>query len=199
MLPVLMMACTFGGFFIYISAAPIIVYDHLHMGVRDFGYYFIPVVIGMMSGAWLAGRTAHRVSALASVLVGSIIMLVAAVVNVSIATDGAQTLVGVLAPIILYIFGLAYMMPSLSILILDRLPSNRGLASAMQSFAQTGGNALVAGLVVPLVHTSHRQITLAMLVLNLAGLLLGAIWWFRYRTELGLSPAQADAPGGGAA
>lgn len=198
-LPVLMMATTFGGFFIYISSAPIIVYDHLHMGVNDFGYYFIPVVAGMMAGAWLAGRTAHRVSALVSVLTGSVIMLAAAILNVIVASVGVENLVDVLAPVIIYIFGLAYMMPSLSVLILDQLPSNRGLASALQSFAQTGGNALVAGIVVPLVHASHVQITLAMLVLNIVGLLLGATWWLRYRAVLGRDPVSADVSGGGTA
>lgn len=184
MLPVMVMATAFGGFFIYISAAPVLVFDHLHLGVTDFGYYFIPVVLGMMAGAWLAGRTAHRVSALASVLVGSVVMLAAAILNVWLAVDGSETLTRVLAPVIVYIFGLAYMMPSITVLILDQLPNNRGLASAMQSFMQTGGNALVAGIIVPLVHTSHLQITMAMLVLNVSGLVLGAAWWFCYRGEL---------------
>jgi len=192
MLPVLMMATVFGGFFIYISAAPVIVYEHLHMGVTDFGYYFIPIVLGMMAGAWLAGRTSHHVSAQKSVFIGSSIMLIAAVANVYLASVHQVTLVTALAPTIVYIFGLSYMMPSITVMILDRLPYNRGSASAMQSFAQTGGNALVAGLVVPLVHTSFWQITVAMLLLNVAGLLLGTIWWLRYRAEIHASSA---APG----
>ena len=111
-------------------------------------------------------------------------MLAAAIFNVWLAADGSETLSRVLAPAIAYIFGLAYMIPSITVLILDQLPNNRGSASAMQSFAQTGGNALVAGIVVPLVHASHLQITMAMLALNVSGLLLGVIWWLCYRQEL---------------
>lgn len=194
MLPVLMSATSFGAFFIYISAAPTIVYDHLHLGVNDFGYYFIPIVAAMMAGAWLAGRTAKRVSVLAGVLGGSIVMLAAAVWNAWLGLGASVSLASVLGPVMLYIFGLAFTIPAITVLILDQLPNNRGMASAVQSFTQTAGNALVAGLVVPMVFASYGQITRAMLILNLAGLLLGAAWWLRYRSELRLAAAASDRP-----
>ncbi|MBK6956663.1 MAG: multidrug effflux MFS transporter [Actinomycetales bacterium] len=52
----------FAALFTYISAAPAIIVDHLHLGPGDFGWLFVPVVTMMIFGSWLTGRLAGRVS-----------------------------------------------------------------------------------------------------------------------------------------
>ena len=57
---------------------------------------------------------------------------------------------------------------------LDYFPRNRGTAAAVQSFLQTAGNALVAGLGVPLLGGTALIMAFGQLGFVLAGL---AIWW----------------------
>ena len=51
-------AVFFAGFFLYITAAPTVIYEHLGLGANDFIFLFGPLVGGMMIGAQLSGRLA---------------------------------------------------------------------------------------------------------------------------------------------
>jgi DHA1 family bicyclomycin/chloramphenicol resistance-like MFS transporter len=67
----------------------------------------------------------------------------------------------VVAPVALYAFSVALMMPNVTVMALDCFPRNRGMASAVQAFVQMSNNALVAGIVVPLVATALSRFALA--------------------------------------
>jgi len=53
----------FSALFLYISSAPVFVLKHLHLGPTQFGYLFVPVIGGMMLGAFFSGRLAGRYEA----------------------------------------------------------------------------------------------------------------------------------------
>ena len=63
-------------------------------------------------------------------------------------------------------------MPMLSILGMDELPNHRGLASSLQSCVHMSMNALIAGVVVPLVFDTILHLALTMLVMYSIALLL---------------------------
>lgn len=42
----------FGGFAFFIGTAPNFIVDILHLPETAFGWLFVPLVIGMMSGSW---------------------------------------------------------------------------------------------------------------------------------------------------
>lgn len=87
--------------------------------------------------------------------------------------------VTVVAPLALYVLGMALTMPNLNLMALDCFPRNRGMASAMQSFVQMTFTSLVVGALVPLVSHSVLTLAMAMMVLNLAGF---SLWqWLRRR------------------
>ena len=55
-------------------------------------------------------------------------------------------------PIIgLFSFGWALMVPVVTLMVLDLVPERRGMASSVHSFISSTANALVAGVLVPLV------------------------------------------------
>jgi DHA1 family bicyclomycin/chloramphenicol resistance-like MFS transporter len=95
----------------------------------------------------------------------------------------AHTPYTIIVPVMLYATGMSLAMPNLSLLALDVFPSHRGLASALQGFSHAGFNAVVAGLLAPLL--SHRLEFLAagMLTLNLAGLGLWFYWRQRFNAR----------------
>ena len=55
-------SANFSAFFIYVLASPVFLMDHLGFNFQQFGYLFIPTVIGMMIGSFIAKRAAGRIS-----------------------------------------------------------------------------------------------------------------------------------------
>jgi DHA1 family bicyclomycin/chloramphenicol resistance-like MFS transporter len=182
-------ALMFGGFFLYVAGAPTVIYDFLGLGVNDFWVLFVPSVAAIMLGSQLSGRLAGRLSPVATVSAGFTLMLLAALANVLQALLLTPATLSVVAPLSLYVLGMALTMPNLNLMALDCFPRNRGMASAMQSFVQMSFTAVVVGVVVPLVMGSVLSLALAMLLLNLAGY---SLWhWLRSREGVcdeGVSP-----------
>jgi DHA1 family bicyclomycin/chloramphenicol resistance-like MFS transporter len=79
--------------------------------------------------------------------------------------------------LVLYVLGLAVMMPAITVLALDCLPTHRGTAASMQGFLQSVTNAAVASIAVPLLNTQWLDFVLGQLVF----LLLAAGLWLYLR------------------
>lgn len=170
---VIAVALNFGGFFLYIAAAPSVLYDHLHLGPGDFWMQFVPMVAGLMCGSYLSGRSAGRITPRNSILIGYGAMLAASLLNVAQALWLPPAPWNVLAPLVVYAFAVAFTMPSLSLLALDCFPRQRGMAAAVQAILQMAFNALVAGMLVPVLSHQVWMLALGMLLLALAGF---AVW-----------------------
>ena len=175
-------ALNFGALFLYISSAPAIVVDHLHLGERDFGVLFVPLVVTMMLGSFLTGRLAGRVRQGAFVLAGFLVALAGGVLAVAYqSTVDEPAVEWTVVPAAAASLGVSLVFPILTIALLDLRPRERGAVSSFQSFLSTCVNALVAGAVSPLVSGS-----LATLALVAGAMTLGALalwWWHRARTH----------------
>src|SRR3546814_15721237 len=75
-------------------------------------------------------------------------------------------------------FGIALVFPILTLAVLDMYPRQRGSASSLQAFTGLVMNAVVAGVLSPLL--SHRGIHLA-----LAPALFALLGWVFWRWEMG--------------
>jgi DHA1 family bicyclomycin/chloramphenicol resistance-like MFS transporter len=76
-------------------------------------------------------------------------------------------------PVALFSFGWALMVPVVTLMVLDLSPERRGLVSSLQMCVGSAANALVAGVLVPLV--MHSALALAGASLGL--LLVGWVAW----------------------
>jgi DHA1 family bicyclomycin/chloramphenicol resistance-like MFS transporter len=170
MLIVFAIAFSFAGMFVYVAGSPALLYGALGLGPNDFGLLFVPLVLGLMGGAYISGRIAGRRSHEQGVAMGFRIMLGAAGIGAAINLTVTPTLISTVAPLALYACGMALALPNLTLLSLELFPRNRGLASAVQSFIHTGGSALAAGLVVPLLDADAARFAVAALLLCLCGL-----------------------------
>lgn len=170
---VLTFCCFFGGLFLYIMGSPAIVYDHLGLGPNSFAVQFVPMVAGIMCGAWLAGRLSAHVPP--KRMINAALALAAAVflINLAMARWLEPNPLTVVGPVVLYAFAVSLAMPSLTVMALDCFPRNRGLASAAQAFVQMNLNALIAAVAVPFVAPSMLLFALVQ------GLLLAAagVFW----------------------
>ncbi len=165
---VFMVACYFGGMFLYIAGAPTIVFDFLQLGVNDFAVLFVPLVAGIIFGSWLSGHLAHRWQAERTVTLAVSFMALGAVLNTGQALLLSPMVITAVLPLIFYTVGVGMAMPAITVLTLDCFPNNRGAASAVQGAIQMTGNALIASLAVPLL--GHRPDWLALGQLSLMGI-----------------------------
>jgi len=150
----------FAGFFVYVLAAPVFLIQHLHLNEHQFGMMFVPTVLGMVGGSWLARRAAGRMPNARILYLAYGWMAGAALLNLTVCTWLPANIWINIAPIGLYNIGMAFAMPVLSVAALDRHPRLRGTAASGQAFVQMLFSTVSAGLLIPLLW--HHRLGLAM-------------------------------------
>lgn len=139
----------FSGFFIYVLASPVFLIEHLGLGVHQFGYLFVPTVIGMVSGSWLARRAAGRLDNATILHLAYGWMTLAWLLNCAVCLWLPVGVWQNILPVALYNVGMAFAVPVLSIAALDRHPRFRGTAASGQAFMQMVLSTVSAGLIIP--------------------------------------------------
>jgi DHA1 family bicyclomycin/chloramphenicol resistance-like MFS transporter len=160
----------FAGLFLYIASAPRIVRELLHLSAAGFPWLFLPVVIGLIGGAWLSGRMADRRSVAFTVAVGYAVMLLACALHLLLAlVFPAPRLPWSMLPLILQGVGVQLAFPTITLLLLDRFPQQRGGISSMQAFASLLLCSVVAGVLSPLLSVSMLHLALGASALTVTG------------------------------
>jgi len=157
---VLIMALTFtfSAVFLYIVSAPAFLIGQLHVKETSFLWLFGPITVGMLVGTWLSDKTTSRLTNPQTVFVAYGVMLLAALSNLLFHSLQPASLPLSIVPLVIYVVGSSLAMPSLTLMALDLFPQQRGLASSCQGFVQSGGNALTASLLAPLLWGSARSL-----------------------------------------
>jgi len=155
------LAFAFGGLFIYIAGSPTVVYDFLGLKSTDFAWQFVPMVAGMMAGAAFSARVSRQWPLVRTVSTGLGIIFVASSLNLALSLFTQPSLITVVAPLVIYAFGIAMAMPAISVIAMDFYPANRGAATSVQGFMQAMMNAFVASLLVPFINHQWHHFALA--------------------------------------
>ncbi len=169
---IFIVSCYFGGMFLYIAGAPTVIFDFMKLDSSDFAALFVPMVAGMISGAWLSGRLAHRWPAQRTVKLALGMMALGALLNVAQALWLPAMAVTMIVPLMFYTCGIGIAMPAMTVMSMDCFPQNRGTASALHGFVQMLGNALIASVAVPLLSSQPSHLALGQLALMAIALLL---------------------------
>ena len=177
----------FNALFLYIASAPVFVMDLMGLNERQFGWFFAPTIGGMMLGAFASGRMAGRVSGLRMANLGCVISAVAAAINIvfncvapnlhpiAFNVFGIPLLLPLaVLPISLTAFGVALVFPILTLALLDMYPRQRGGASSAQAFIGLVFNAVIAGVLSPLVAHSGLHLALTAATFTVVAWLLWA-------------------------
>jgi DHA1 family bicyclomycin/chloramphenicol resistance-like MFS transporter len=163
-------ALNFGGLFLYISAAPVLMPVHLHLGPSQFAWLFIPSVSGIFLGALTANRLAGKMTFARQIGIGFVLMLAAVTFNVGYHLFYPPALPWTVLPLFFFTFGSSIIAPGATLLALDLFPHIRGTVASCQSFVSTLMGAIVAGVISPAL--SHSVLALA---LGQAGFALAAL------------------------
>ncbi|MEO8671344.1 MAG: multidrug effflux MFS transporter [Tahibacter sp.] len=184
----------FSALFVYIASAPAFVVNLLGLGPQQFAWLFVPAVSGMFFGALLSSRLAGRASAAHTVGAGYAIMLAATAFNVALAFMLPHAMIPwSLIPIGVHAIGISLSFPTMTLLLLDRFPTQRGGVSSMQAFVSLVFNAILAGAIVIHLSDSPRKLALASALLTVAGFVAWRV--YRKRAKSALAAHCAAGPG----
>jgi len=163
-------ACNFGGMFLFIAGAPVLLPVHLHLGPSDFAWLFVPAVSGIFLGALAANRLAGRMTFSRQIGIGYAFMLAAVAGSVTYHAVLPPALPWTVLPMFFYNFGSSIINPSATLLALDLFPHIRGTVASCQSFVTTLMGALVAGIIAPALTHSVLAMALGQAAFALASL-----------------------------
>ncbi|PXW96930.1 DHA1 family bicyclomycin/chloramphenicol resistance-like MFS transporter [Sphaerotilus hippei] len=161
----------FNGMFLYVLSAPTFLGELLGLGPTEFFWFFLCNIGGIMLGAWTSGRMAGRLHPRRQIRIGFGIMTVASALNLGMNLVWPPTLPWALLPLALYAYGWALLVPVVTLMVLDLFPARRGMSSSLQATVASTANAMVAGLLAPLVMHSAVGLALASSALMAVGLL----------------------------
>ncbi|GAA0405875.1 multidrug effflux MFS transporter [Cocleimonas flava] len=177
---VFILAFAFASFFVFIAGAPTLLFDVLGLEASSFYVLFVPMVSGIMLGAVVSNRLIHFLSSIQILTIFITLMLAISIFNWSLNYFAEISIVRVIAPLALYSFGLAVIMPVLTIEIINCFPNNRGSATAMQSFIQMVFNGITASFIVASLGTVLSNFIITQIVLILAAV---ALWLYELRVR----------------
>jgi len=163
-------ACNFGGMFLFIAGAPVLLPVHLHLGPSQFAWLFVPAVSGIFLGALVANRLAGRMTFSRQIAIGYALMLAAVTGTVAYHAVLPPALPWTVLPMFFYNFGSSIINPSATLLALDLFPHIRGTVASCQSFVTTLMGALVAGIIAPALTHSVLAMALGQAAFALASL-----------------------------
>ncbi|NGZ86941.1 multidrug effflux MFS transporter [Duganella aceris] len=152
-------ALNFAGLFVYITAAPVFLPQHLGLGPSQFGWLFVPTVGGIFLGALAANRIAGKMTFSRQIGIGFCFLLSASIFNVLYHAFLPPSLPWSVLAMPFYTFGMSLVAPGATLLAMDLFPHIRGTVASCQSFAVTLLGALVAGVISPFL--SHSVLWLA--------------------------------------
>lgn len=163
----------FAGQFLYIGAAAIFVVDLLGKGADDFWMFFVPMISGIVIGAWISGRAAGRVSGRRLVTVAIAFSTLAGIVNIGLAMVFGPVLpYAVIGPFLIAL-GTGTAFPTVQISLLDLFPEARGAAASVAGVLPLAVNAVLAVALAPVVTDTVVHLALASAVL----VALGGLFW----------------------
>ena len=168
----------FGGYFLYIGSAAIVVVDLLGGGETDFWWLFVPLIGGMIGGSWISGRSAGRGEVSALITAAFVVAIGGALLNVALAATSATAQMpwAVVGPFVIGVgVGMGY--PNLQLAVLDLFPERRGSAASVTTFQALVLNAIGAGVLAPFVTRSLLVLALC----TLGYVLVGALLWVVHR------------------
>jgi DHA1 family bicyclomycin/chloramphenicol resistance-like MFS transporter len=172
----------FAAHFVFVAAAPIIVVRLLGLGEQDFWVLFGPLIIGMMAGSLVVGRAADVMERSRLITIGYLGTLATSVLNlvlVILAPEPAGGLDVSLLPVLigpaLMSFTASLFFAPMQLEILELFPLQRGAAASMGTFFTLVMNALLSGVIAPLITGSLTVVAVAALGYVVVGALL---WWW---------------------
>ncbi len=142
MRPSLVIGFTLGGIYTLAAILPFVLIDRIGLTPVQFGAAMVCQTGSFMTGSLVTGRLLRRFHADGLIPAGLAIVLVAAAAMALATRFYPLSAVAVMAPVGLWAFGIAFLLPGGTTSALSGFPRMAGAASALMGFLQIGGGLL---------------------------------------------------------
>tara|TARA_B100000700_G_scaffold73439_1_gene81938 strand:- start:118 stop:1287 length:1170 start_codon:yes stop_codon:yes gene_type:complete len=158
-------------FFSFISAAPEIMVSVLKRPPTEYGYYFIMIPVGFMTGNYVARHFGRTISIDNMIAIGASIGVIGIVLAFLLQTLGMSSPVALFLPIALAVFGNGITLPNAQAAAINEFPEYAGTASGLTGFLQMAVSSVAAQAVALIFNGTVYPLLGLMLVASIISLL----------------------------
>jgi DHA1 family bicyclomycin/chloramphenicol resistance-like MFS transporter len=173
----LALGITFAAMVTFIGAAPAVVMHHWHMRETQFAALFVPLIAGILGGAYLSGRLAGRITGRRQIAIGYTIALTGAGLTLLLHATTTPPVLLQQVLITMIATGVQLMMPIFALRMLDLFPEARGSAASVQSCVMLGTGAVFIGGLVPAISGSLLTLSAGSFFAALTGFFIWRLAW----------------------
>ena len=159
-------------FFSFISAAPEIMVSVLKRPPTEYGYYFIMIPAGFMTGNYVARHYGKTISIDNMIAIGASIGVIGIVLALLLQTLGMSSPVALFLPIALAVFGNGITLPNAQAAAINEFPEYAGTASGLTGFLQMAVSSVAAQAVALIFNGTVYPLLGLMLVASIISLLI---------------------------
>lgn len=166
-------ALAFSGLFSYVSTSSVLLQETFGLTPGGFGLIFALCSVGVFIGVQAGSRLAARLGPHWTLVMGTSVMVVSALVLLGIGTIATNAW-ELVVPMFLYTFGFGASMPSCQVIALQNHRRDSGTAASLMGALNMGLSAVVGPVIGTFAMTSAVPMAAAMLICALAAVV--ALW-----------------------
>ena len=159
-------------FFSFISAAPEIMVSVLKRPPTEYGYYFIMIPVGFMTGNYVARHYGRTISIDNMIAIGASIGVIGIVLALLLQILGMSSPVALFLPIALAVFGNGITLPNAQAAAINEFPEYAGTASGLTGFLQMAVSSVAAQAVALIFNGTVYPLLGLMLAASIISLLI---------------------------
>ena len=138
----------------------------------EYGYYFIMIPVGFMSGNYVARHFGKTISIDSMIGIGASIGVFGIVLAIILQTLGLSTPLALFMPIALAVFGNGITLPNAQAAAINEFPEYAGTASGLTGFLQMGVSSVAAQVVALIFNETVYPLLCMMLVASIISLII---------------------------
>jgi DHA1 family bicyclomycin/chloramphenicol resistance-like MFS transporter len=165
------MVCAQMGIIAFVSSSALAMVQALALTPTAFSLLFAAVMLGQIAGGLLGSRLVPRLGSARLVRLGAALVAGGGLALAALAIAGAPHWSAVVLPMIVYLFGAAFLIPNATAAALSPFPQMAGSASSLLGAIPFGLGALVSALLAAAYDGSTLPMALAIAAFGLLALL----------------------------
>jgi DHA1 family bicyclomycin/chloramphenicol resistance-like MFS transporter len=138
---------TYSGLFCFISGATFVLQGYYGLSELAFGFSFGSVVIGFISGSFIAQRIVTKLGINGTIAIGMMLIAIAGVSMVALSLFGPKHVLAIIIPMAFYTCGVGFIMPQSMAGAMSPFSDRAGAASSLLGLIQMS-SAAIAGVVI---------------------------------------------------
>ncbi|MCC6210324.1 MAG: multidrug effflux MFS transporter [Burkholderiales bacterium] len=178
--PLATMICAQMGIIAFVSCSALVMVPALRLTPAAFSVLFALIMLGQILGGLAGSRLVARTGIARMVRLGASLALAAGLLLAALALAGASHWSAVVLPMILYLFGCAFLIPNATAAALSPFPQMAGAASSLLGALPFGLGALVSAGLAAAFDGTMRPLALAVCASACASFAFERLWFRKH-------------------